>query len=408
MPQFLRDTPIVGGAYSGRGTVPAGGSPGQVLGKASGTSYDLAWSTPAGAAYSTTVGDGTTADVVVTHGLGTQDVDVAVREAASPYGAVAVRWEATTGNTVTLRFDPAPTTNQYRVTVMAGGVVTAIGGGAPTTSTYILQAADASLPNAQALGALATGLLTVATGTGVLSTAIAGTDYVLPTGDITGTAANVTGTVAVANGGTGATNATAAFNALSPMTTTGDLTTNDGTNDVRLAGNTTTTRKFLRQTGTGTVSAVAAWDTLVAGDIPALAESQVTNLVTDLASLAPLDSPSFTGRVSFNAHNGSWGTATDAATTTYDLSLFDKWKHTLGGNRTLALANVAAGQTFVVRLAQDATTGSRTVTWWSGITWMTTGGAVPALATAVNKVNVFSFVQTGTNAYDGFVVGSNA
>ena len=37
----------------------------------------------------------------------------------------------------------------------------------------------------------------------------------------------------------------------------------------RLAGQTTTTRKFLRQTGNGTISAIPAWDTLVAGDLPA-------------------------------------------------------------------------------------------------------------------------------------------
>ena len=37
----------------------------------------------------------------------------------------------------------------------------------------------------------------------------------------------------------------------------------------RLAGQTTTTRKFLRQTGNGTISALPVWDTLVAGDIPA-------------------------------------------------------------------------------------------------------------------------------------------
>jgi hypothetical protein len=38
-----------------------------------------------------------------------------------------------------------------------------------------------------------------------------------------GNAANVTGTVAIANGGTGQTTAAAAFNALNPMTTTGDI-----------------------------------------------------------------------------------------------------------------------------------------------------------------------------------------
>jgi len=46
----------------------------------------------------------------------------------------------------------------------------------------------------------------------------------------TGTASNVTGVVAIANGGTGQTTASAAFNALSPITTTGDLIIGNGTN----------------------------------------------------------------------------------------------------------------------------------------------------------------------------------
>lgn len=49
-------------------------------------------------------------------------------------------------------------------------------------------------------------------------------------GDISGNAANVTGTVAIANGGTGQTTASAAFNALSPVTTTGDLILGNGAN----------------------------------------------------------------------------------------------------------------------------------------------------------------------------------
>ena len=50
---------------------------------------------------------------------------------------------------------------------------TAGGGGAPTTATYITQTADAGLSAEQALSALATGLVKVTTGTGVLSTAVA-------------------------------------------------------------------------------------------------------------------------------------------------------------------------------------------------------------------------------------------
>jgi hypothetical protein len=56
---------------------------------------------------------------------------------------------------------------------------------------------------------------------------------------ITGTAATDTvdftlNTVPVAKGGTGQTTATAAFNALDPLTTKGDLIVNDGTNSIRL------------------------------------------------------------------------------------------------------------------------------------------------------------------------------
>lgn len=51
-------------------------------------------------------------------------------------------------------------------------------GGAPTDATYIVQTADATLSAEQALSALATGLVKNTTGTGVLSIATAGSDYV--------------------------------------------------------------------------------------------------------------------------------------------------------------------------------------------------------------------------------------
>ena len=52
----------------------------------------------------------------------------------------------------------------------------------------------------------------------------------------TGTASNVTGTVVIANGGTGATTAAAAFNALSPITTAGDLILGNGANSATRLG----------------------------------------------------------------------------------------------------------------------------------------------------------------------------
>lgn len=67
--------------------------------------------------YAAAIGDGSTTNIVVTHNLGTQDIQVTVRNASSPFEQVLVDNEATTTNTATLRFATAPTTNQYRVIV---------------------------------------------------------------------------------------------------------------------------------------------------------------------------------------------------------------------------------------------------------------------------------------------------
>lgn len=65
-----------------------------------------------------------------------------------------------------------------------------------------------------------------------------------------GTVSGLTAPIAIADGGTGQTTKTAAFDALSPLTTQGDILTHDGTNNVRLAlGN---AGKFLRVNAGGT------------------------------------------------------------------------------------------------------------------------------------------------------------
>lgn len=85
---------------------------------------------------------------------------------------------------------------------------------------------------------------------GLLLPAIAGATDVLPplivdpatgkydlddTANLANNCANVTGTVAIGNGGTGQTSATAAFDALDPLTTKGDIIVHDGTNSIRVA-----------------------------------------------------------------------------------------------------------------------------------------------------------------------------
>ena len=99
-----------------------------------------------------------------------------------------------------------------------------------------------------------------------------------------------------------------------------------------------------------------------------------------------------------------WVIATDGATVTFDLALGPKQLVVLGDNRTLALSNVLAGHTFVLKLTQDGT-GSRTVTWFATISWP--GAVTPTLTTTLNKSDLFGFIQTGTNTYIGTIIGQN-
>ena len=62
---------------------------------------------------------------------------------------------------------------------ITGTTIDASAAGAPSTATYITQTPDAGLSAEQSLSSLTTGLVKVTNGTGALSTAAAGTDYVV-------------------------------------------------------------------------------------------------------------------------------------------------------------------------------------------------------------------------------------
>lgn len=94
-----------------------------------------------------------------------------------------------------------------------------------------------------------------------------------------------------------------------------------------------------------------------------------------------------------------------AGTATLDLSLANDHEITMpAGNITIALSNPTTGQKFTVSILQDGT-GSRTVTWFSTIRWV--GGTTPTLTTTASKRDYFGFKCTGTDTYDGFIIGQN-
>lgn len=93
----------------------------------------------------------------------------------------------------------------------------------------------------------------------------------------------------------------------------------------------------------------------------------------------------------------------DGATITFNLANGAIHSTTLGGNRTLAISNPTAGQSFMILLKQDGS-GSRTVTWWGSIKWV--GAAAPTLTTTASRTDIFAFFYDGTT-YWGSVVGLN-
>lgn len=96
---------VVGGTPSASGLYETG----------SGLAVDFAVAGRQG--YVTTIGNGSSTAITVTHSLGTRDVNVQVYEVGTPYETVIPQVKRDTTNSVILTFATAPSTNQYRVVV---------------------------------------------------------------------------------------------------------------------------------------------------------------------------------------------------------------------------------------------------------------------------------------------------
>jgi len=146
---------------------------------------------------------------------------------------------------------------------ITSGAVAITNGGTGASSQ---QAALNALAGATTAGSFLRG-----NGTNVSMSTIQASDIPTLNQNTTGNAANLTGIVAIANGGTGQNVKAAGFNALSPITTTGDLIVGTGTNaSGRLAVG--TVNQVLRSSGTTPAWGAVSLATDVTGNLP------VTNL----------------------------------------------------------------------------------------------------------------------------------
>lgn len=223
-------------------------------------------------------------------------------------------------------------------------------------------------------------------------------------GDISGNAANVTGTVAIANGGTGQTTASAGFNALSPITTTGDLILGNGTNSA--------TRLAIGANGQVLFSdgSTAAWVSKLTNGTAVTLTNQTTVDFTSLPSWVKRITVMFNG-VSLSGTDTAQVQLGYGATPTYVTSGYSGGGQTLTTAPASGTAQLGIGFAIQSATAANAVVGVMTIllvnsatnTWiatYTGYNSTTSGswsnGAI-ALSGALTAVRL---TRSGTNTFD--------
>ena len=202
----------------------------------------------------------------------------------------------------------------------------------------------------------------------------------------TGTAANVTGTIAVANGGTGATtltgivkgNGTSAFTVAVAgtdyLTPSGSLANCTGLPITGLASGTSANLASVISDETGSGA-------LVFGTTPTLSNPTINNYTEGVVAIGTVTTSN-----TLSLTNGTVQTATLTASTAC----------------TFTMPTAVAGKSFTLMLKQAASTGNGTATF-TGVKWGTSGA--PTVTATAGRMDIFSFFSDGTNWYGSIAQG---
>lgn len=223
-------------------------------------------------------------------------------------------------------------------------------------------------------------------------------------GNISGNAANVTGTVAAANGGTGQTtyavgdllyaSTTSALTRLAGVVT-GNVLTSGGVNTAPGWGKVGLTTHVsgtlpIANGGTGSTSTTfCSLTSNVSGTLPVANGGTGVTTSTGSGSVVlntnpTIDGATFTG----NAQTTPVAVTFSATAMTLNCAESNVFTTTFTANVTTAptISNPKDGQTINWFITQDGTTGGRTMTWPTSFKWP--GGTAGVLSTAVNAVDL--------------------
>lgn len=99
-------------------------------------------------------------------------------------------------------------------------------------------------------------------------------------------------------------------------------------------------------------------------------------------------------------------TVVAVAAQAFDGTAGNVFTRTLAASETFTQSGFTTGQCFMCEVKQGSGT-AYTVTWWSGITWVTVGATAPVQTVVTNGYTTYGFRCTGSNTFLGYLVGTN-